>query len=188
MKKTALILSLLTLVLVACSKSKPEKDLFDTVPSSPVPPELANGIWFSGTLSAISYFDRDGHQLGNDYEAGREYQFANVDGKGRLKFWQYLGTMTSSSCVTEHYTYKEGSVVFENSKFTFYPVRGNFKTIKKGCSSGNSTTQREAIGDDLKPVVFRWDIRDINGEPHLYTFLEEDVNHENPVFVYSFTN
>jgi hypothetical protein len=149
---------------------------------------LANGIWFSGTLSAISYFDRDGHNLGNDYEAGREYQFTNVAGKGRLKFWQYLGTRGYSSCTTEIYTYKEGSVVFEGDKFIFYPVKGSFKTIKKSCSSGNGTTERKAVGEDLKPTAFLWEIREINGAPHLYTFMETDVNHENPVFVYSFTN
>ena len=182
----------MSVLLLACSKEKPkptsEVDLYKNVPSSPVPQQLANGIWFYGTLSAISYFDRDGHQLGNDYEAGREYQFSNVNGQGRLKFWQYLGAMTSSSCVTEIYTYKEGSVVFEGNKFTFYPVKGNFKNIKKGCSSGNGTTERKAVGDDLKPTVFLWEIREVDGETYLYTFDETDVNREHPVFVYSFTS
>ena len=193
MKKISFIASFpVLLFLAACSKSKPDtttaEDLYRDVPASEVPQQLAGGIWFSGTLSAISYFYRDGHNLGNDYEAGREYQFSNINGKGRLKFWQYLGTMTSSSCVNEYFTYKEGSVVFEDVTFTFYPVKGNFKTIKKDCSAGNGTTLRAAVAGDLKPVVFRWEIRNIEGEPHLYTFEEEDVDHENPVFVYSYTN
>lgn len=118
MKKiTLLFCTFIALSLFACTKTgttplpnpDPKVDLYKNVPSSPVPPELANGIWFSGTLSAISYFDRDGHQLHHDYEAGREYQFSNVNGKGRIKFWQYLGTKGFSSCATEYFTYKEVS-------------------------------------------------------------------------------
>lgn len=189
---TLLVSSLLLFAFVACSKPGTEiknpADLYKDVPNSAVPAELASGLWFSGTLSAISYYDRNGHEIGSDYEAGREYQFYNENGKGRIKFWQYLGMRTSSNCVTEIYTRKEGSVVFDGDKFTFYPVKGSFKTIKKGCSSGNSTTERSATEEDLKLVVFRWDIRDINGEPHLYTFTEDDVDHENPVFVYQFAH
>lgn len=191
MKKTAfLICSLLTLSLLACKKEKPgpdPEDLYQNVPATLVPQELASGVWFTGTLSAISYFDRDGHELGPEYEAGREYQFSNVAGKGRLKFWQYLGVRTSSSCVTEHFTYKEGSVVFEGDKLIFYPVKGNFKKIKKGCSADNGTTVRNAVGTDLDPVTLLWEIREVNGERLLYTYDETDVAHENPVFVYSLT-
>lgn len=176
--------SLLAIAFVSCSKST--DDLYQNVPTSAVPTEVASGLWFSGTLSAISYYDRDGHELGSDYEAGREYQFYNHNGKGRMKFWQYLGTRTASNCVTEIYTRKEGSVVFEGDKFIVYPVQGSFKTIKRGCATGNGTTERNAEADDLKPTVFRWDIRELNGIPHLYTFLETDVDHEDPVFVYQF--
>jgi hypothetical protein len=191
MKKIILIVcSFLVITFLACSKEKPgtSEDLYANVPSGTVPPELASGIWFSGTLSAISYFDRDGHRLHNDYEAGREYQFSNVNGKGQLKFWQYLGTKGYSSCATEIFTYKEGSVVFEGDKFIFYPVKGSFKSIKSGCSTGNVTTERKAEADDLKPLTLLWEIRDVNGEPCLYTFTESDTAHENPVFIYSFTN
>jgi hypothetical protein len=191
MKKVLLVAcSLLAIILISCSKSegalKDDADLYQNVPSSVVPGELATGLWFSGTLSAISYYDRDGHELGGDYESGREYQFHNQNGKGRMKFWQYLGTRNSSNCVTEIYTRKEGSVVFEGDKFIFYPVKGSFKIIKKGCSSGNTTTERQAGADDLKPTTFRWDIHELNGVPHLYTFMETDVDHEDPVFVYQF--
>jgi hypothetical protein len=104
MKKIAMLLfSFLTFSVIACEKEKlqHDDDLYAKVPSGTVPAQLASGTWFSGTLSAISYFDRDGHQLRNDYEAGREYQFSNVNGKGRIKFWQYLGTGGFSTCTTE---------------------------------------------------------------------------------------
>ncbi|MGZ5282870.1 MAG: hypothetical protein ACXWEY_11395 [Bacteroidia bacterium] len=191
MKKLVLIAySLAVFALFACSKPGSDsndnsEDLYKNSPSSLVPNSLAPGSWFFGTISAISYWDRDGHQLGNDHEAGREFKFYNVNGQGRLKFWQYLGTRNSASCVTEYFTFKEGTVKFEDNKFTFYPVKGNFKTIKKDCSSNNGTTERNATGEDLKPFTFRWEIRNINGEPTLYTFNEDDINLENPVFVYS---
>jgi hypothetical protein len=181
--------SLIAIALISCNKSNGglnDADLYQNVPASKIPHELANGLWFYGTLSAISYYDRDGHEMGNDYEAGREYQFYNQNGKGRMKFWQYLGTRTASNCVTEIYTRKEGAVVFEGDRFIFYPVKGSFKTVKKGCTSGNGTQEREAETDDLTPTTYRWDIRELNGVPHLYTFMETDVNHETPVFVYQF--
>lgn len=190
MKKIILIAcSLIAVTLFACSKSgvdEKEEDLYQNSPSSAVPAELTKGLWFYGTISAISYWDRDGHKLGNDYEAGREYQFYNVNGQGRLKFWQYLGTRTSSSCVTEYYTYKEGSVKFEGDLLTFYPVKGTFKTIKSDCSAGNGTTQRNAIGDDLKPDTYRWEVATINGYTYLRTFSKDDVDHSNAIFSYRF--
>ncbi|MDF2193290.1 hypothetical protein [Paraflavitalea sp. CAU 1676] len=187
MNPFVIALSALLLVGSSCSKKSGDssEDLFQQSPASKVPDQLATGTWFSGTLSAISYFDRDGHRLGNEYEAGREYTFSNVNGKGRIKFWQYLGVRTASTCVTEHYTYKEGTVVFEGDKFTIYPVKGNFKTIKDKCSSGNGTTKRDAAGDDLKPDVYRWEIKTIDGKTYFYTYLDTDVDHEDPVFVYS---
>ena len=185
-----LLINLLFISFFSCSKTNSDQavDPYPNVPNSVVPQQLAGGIWFSGTLSAISYFDRDGHQLGNDYEAGREYQFYNDNGKGRIKFWQYLGTRGFSSCnTTEIYTYKEGSVVFENDKFTFYPVKGKFKTVKKTCASGIAITEEKASADQLQPVVFLWEMREVNNEPCLYTFAENDKDHENPLFVYQFT-
>jgi hypothetical protein len=193
MKKITLLCSFIAISLFACKKtgteppSNPEEDLYKNVPTSTIPSQLASGVWFYGTLSAISYFDRDGHKLHNDYEAGREYQFSNVNGKGRMKFWQYLGTKGFSSCTNEYYTYKEGSVVFQGDKFIFYPVKGRFRTVKQKCSSGNGTTEREAVGNDLKPDTYLWEIRQLNNKTYLYTFLETDVNHVEPLFVYSFT-
>lgn len=189
--KNSLVLfcSLLAVTLFACTKpglEEKDTDLYQDVPSSAVPAELAKGLWFYGTLSAISYYDRDGHRLGNDYEAGREYQFSNVNGQGRLKFWQYLGTRNASSCVAEYFTYKEGAVNFEGDLLTFYPVKGTFKTIKKDCATGNGTTIRKAERDDLKPDTFRWELKTIDGEKYLYTFSKEDVHHQNVIFVYSF--
>jgi hypothetical protein len=194
MKKiTMMLLSLLVVTLFACEKPETENsgedNLYKNVPTSVVPQQLATGVWFTGTISPISYFDRNGHEVHKDYEAGREYQFFHENGKGRIKFWQYIGTRGFSSCnSSEYYTYKEGSVVFEGDKFTFYPVKGNFKTVKNSCSAPKTTVKRDATGEDLKPVVFLWEMRVVNGKPHMYTFLETDINHVDPVFVYSHSN
>lgn len=187
--KLVCMTSLAATTVVSCQKpgdtKNNEDDLYASLPSSRVPAALSRGPWFSGTLSAISYFDRDGHRLGNDHEAGREFQFFETsDGKGRIRFWQYLGMRTYSTCVTEIFTQKEGSVVFEGDTFTFYPVKGSFKTIKDKCSSGNGTTTRIAATDELQPDTWRWELKSINGKPHLYTYAADDVNHEQVLFVY----
>ena len=189
---TLIIYSLMAVALFACEKtdveSKNDEALYKNSPSSPVPAALAKGVWFYGTISAISYWDRDGHHLGNDYEAGLEYQFSNVNRQGRMKFYQYLGTRNGSNCVAEYFTYKEGTVVFDDDTFTFYPVKGNFKTIKKDCTSGNGTSVRNAEGSDLDPVTYRWEIKEIENKTYFYTYLKEDINHEDVLFVYQFPN
>ncbi|WP_423735283.1 hypothetical protein [Chitinophaga caseinilytica] len=189
MKNFLLFLGILTcLGFQQCKKDDAkEQDPYAGVPSSRVPTQLSGVLWFSGTLSAISYFDRDGHHLGNDYEAGREYQFQEKDGKGRMVFFQYLGLRTSSSCVTEHFTRLEGSVVFEGDLFTFYPVKGEYKTVKDKCSTGNGVTKRAAANDDLKPIKYRWEIKIIDGERLFYTYEEQDTAHEAALFVYRMT-
>jgi len=173
---------------LACQKAANIVDdvAHPNTPSSSVPDEIANKVWFTGTLSAISFFDRDGHHLGNDHEAGREFQFYEDEkGNGRIKFWQYLGMRNFSSCVTEIYTYKEGTVVFEGQTFTFYPIAGHFRTVKDKCATGNGTTTRPTTAEDLVPTTYRWALQDLDGSPHLYTYDKEDVNHENPLFVYA---
>ena len=193
MKKITLIVcSLFAVTLFACKKTnvgtKNEDALYENSPSSTVPAGLAKGVWFYGTVSAISYWDRNGHRLGNDYEAGREYQFSNVNGQGRMKFYQYLGTRNASHCVTEILTYKEGTVVFNGDTFTFHPVKGNFKTIKKDCSTGNGTSVRNAAGNDIKTVTYRWEIKEFDNKTYFYTYLEGDVEHKDVLFVYQFSN
>lgn len=191
MKKLSVIICCMMLVF-ACKKSESgpgeDEDPYKNSPSSLVPNELSSGIWFSGNVGAIAYFDQNGHNVGQELESGREYQFRNQNGQGRLQFSQYLGVRSSSTCTSETYTYREGTVKFEGDKFTFYPVKGTTKTIKKGCSSGNATTNHPVTKEELKPVVYRWEIRVVNGENCLYTFMEDDTDLSDPVFVYSFTN
>ncbi|MND41779.1 hypothetical protein D3C80_325350 [compost metagenome] len=186
---TALFIAL-TIGIVSCKKddgpTTNTEDLYKNKPSTPIPASLKNGLWFWGGLSPISYYDRDGHQVGNDWEAARQYSFTEVDGKGRLEFIQYLGTRNASNCVTEIYTLKKGTVVFEGTdKFTFHPVEGNFRTVKKGCSN-DGTTKRQATAEELKPEDYLWEIKQISGEPYFYIYDSKDVNKEDPVFVYSF--
>jgi hypothetical protein len=173
----------------ACKKpnDQPKEDLYKNSPSTAIPQALKAGIWFWGGLGPISYYDRDGHQVGNGIESARQYEFSEQNGQGRLEFTQYLGTRNSSNCVMEIYTTKKGTVVFEGSdKLTFYPVEGSFKTVKTGCDAG--TTLRKAAGDDLKPETMLWEIRILSGEPNLYVFEPTDTEKQNPVFVYSSTH
>lgn len=167
-----------------------EPNDYEDSPSSKVPDALIGGSWFYGTVSPVSYYDQNGNNLGNDYEAGREYQFSNemVKGKaepqGRFKFWQYLGTR-SYSCVKEYYTYKEGTVKFEGAdKFTLYPISGRLKKIKKDCSSDNGITEEAIKKENLEPSTYLFEIKDIDGVKYIYTYHETDLSKEEVIFVY----
>jgi hypothetical protein len=185
----ALVMSCITVLFLyaSCKKSNHSTNndnLYKNSPSSPVPDFLKGGLWFWGGLGPIAYYDRDGHEVGNETEAARQYSFAEVDGQGRFEFIQYLGLRNASGCVTEIYTTKKGTVKFEgDDKLTFYPVEGNFKTVKKGCSD-NGTTTRKAEGDDLKPETYLWKLRIFEVDKLLYIYNETDVAKQNPIFVY----
>ncbi len=149
-----------------------------------MPAELADGIWFWGGLGPIAYYDRDGHQVGNETEAARQYTFTEVNGKGRLEFIQYLGLRNSANCVTEIFTTKKGTVAFgSGDKLTFYPVEGSFRNTKTGCSN-NGTETRTAAGDDLKPEEYFYELKMGSNTRLLYIYDITDVNREDPVFVY----
>ncbi|MEX6686351.1 hypothetical protein QTN47_02540 [Danxiaibacter flavus] len=193
-KSTRLMLAMscITILLLsaACRKHndlETNKSPYQNFPSSPIPDELEDVLWFWGGLGPIEYYDRDGHEVGNGTESARQYSFTEVGGQGRLEFTQYLGLRNASDCVTEIYTTKKATVKFEgNDKFTFYPVEGNFKTVKKGYSD-NGTTTRKAEGDDLKAETYLWEVKSFDGLPLLYIYNETDVAKLDPVFVYDFT-
>ncbi|MBI5370421.1 MAG: hypothetical protein HZA79_00190 [Sphingobacteriales bacterium] len=171
----------------SCQKGsgKSADDLYKNSPATAAPDVLKGGIWFWGGLSPISYYDRDGHELGNETEAAREYIFSEVAGKGRIEFWQYLGLRNSSNCTTEVFTQKKGTVVFEGTdRFTFYPVEGKFKTIKKGCNAG--IAERKADAEDLKPETYLWEAKVINGEKLFYVYDVTDVDKQHAIFVYQY--
>jgi hypothetical protein len=178
----------LTLFSPSCKKTNDvqQQTLYKVSLSTSIPSGLKGGLWFWGSIGPIAYYDRDGHELGNGTEAARQYSFTEVQGQGRLEFMQYLGIRNASNCVTEIYTTKKGTVAFEGTdKFTFYPVEGNFKTVKKGCSE-NGTTTRKAEGDDLKPETYLWEIKTPSSEPLLYIYNSSDTDKQSPLFVYSF--
>ena len=104
--------------------------------------------------------------------------------KGRVEFIQYLGLRNSSNCVTEIYTTKKATIAFEGiDKLTFYPVEGNFWTIKKGCSN-NGTEDRAVTSDHLKLEKYLWKIKSAANTNLLYIYDADDINKQNRVFVY----
>lgn len=183
-----LVWGALLITLTSCRKSgkNSQPDLYKNSPATAVPDELQGGRWFWGGIGPVSYYDRDGHEVGNGTEAAREYSFSEVDGKGRFEFIQYLGMRNSYNCVTEIYTSKKGTIAFDGTdKLTLYPVEGIFKTIKKGCSD-SGTTERKATVDDLKPETYLWELKKISGESLLYIYDSKDVTKQDPLFVYSY--
>ncbi|MBO9635100.1 MAG: hypothetical protein J7578_18465 [Chitinophagaceae bacterium] len=186
-QSTLLYVLLMSFLMSNCQKSKSVKEeLYANTPATAIPAAFKEGIWFWGNLGPIAFFDRDGHQVGNETEAARQYTFTEVDGKGRVEFMQYLGLRNASNCVTEIYTTKKGTIAFEGTdKFTFYPVEGNFRTIKKGCSN-NGTQNREATGNDLTPEPYLWEVKMFDNKKLLYIYNAVDINKQDPVFVYQY--
>lgn len=185
-KQTTLLYVLLMSFLISnCQKNKSgNEEKYANTPATAVPAAFKEGIWFWGDLGPISFFDRDGHEVGKETEAARQFIFTETDGRGRVEFMQYLGLRNASNCVTEIYTTKKGTIAFEGAdKFTFYPVEGSFRTVKKGCSNNGNET-RAATGEDLKPESFLWEIRISENQKLLYIYNPEDVNKQNPIFVY----
>ncbi|HEU4573781.1 MAG TPA: hypothetical protein VFS36_02165 [Chitinophagaceae bacterium] len=184
----ALVLLCLTTILSpSCKKTNDaadNPDLYKNSPSSAIPDDLIGGLWFWGGLGPISYYDRDGHEVGNGTEAARQYSFSEVEGQGRFEFLQYLGIRNASNCVTEIYTTKKGTVKFEGEdKLTFYPVEGSFKTVKNGCAE-NGTSTRKAEGNDLKQETYLWKVAFFDGGGRFYIYNENDVEKQNPIFIY----
>lgn len=184
MKKTSILLVMLTsLLFAACSKENNgtgTEDKYANSPRSAVPDALAPATWFYGSFSPLSHYDNAGHELGSDWEAARSYE---VTKDGFAEFGQYLGTRTGS-CATEIYSRLKGTIKFEGNKFTFYPVEGNFKTIRRGCSSNNGTTERVASGTDLAPQVYLWKTEVSSGNTFLYVYDVNDTNMESLIFGY----
>ncbi|MDQ4139064.1 MAG: hypothetical protein M3142_00935 [Bacteroidota bacterium] len=169
---------------------KPNEDIYQNSPSSAIPNDFKDGIWFWGNTGSLSYYDYDGNNVGNAVEAGRQYQFKEVNGQGRLEFQQYLGNRNASNCVTEVYTHKTGTVKFEGTnKFTFYPVEGTVKIVKTSTSAScpKGTTDEKLTQAQLTPTTELYEIRMLQGKKHLYVFEESDVNYQNPIFVYQIT-
>ncbi|WP_114777722.1 hypothetical protein [Botryobacter ruber] len=192
MKKANFLTCLLLLfITLGCEKDPVvPQDPYQNSPGTAVHADFKGGVWFWGYSGPQSYYDADGNEVGKELEAGRQYRFSEVDGKGRMEFEQYLGMRNGSNCVTEIYTRKKGTVKFEGTnKFIFYPVEGSFKTIKKGTSAScsNETSERQATPDDLKPITILYEIRVIDGEKLLYVFGEDDQGGTDPLFVYQRT-
>jgi len=187
MKTMYYLLAICASIILSCKKTNIEEEqpVPQDKPATETPSELKNGLWFWGGLGPISYYDRDGHQLGSDWEAAREYYFTEQNKKGKLEFYQYLGTRSASNCVTEIFTKKIGTTVFEGNKFTFYPISGTFTTVKKGCST-NGTTTRNAEPKDLQADTWLWKIKDFEEVKRLYIYETKDTEMEDPVFVYKF--
>lgn len=171
----------------SCQKDKGNSsttDRYNNSPATSLNAEFKDGIWFWGNFGPISYYDQNGHEVGNETEAARQYSFSETGGKARFEFMQYLGMRNASNCVTEIYTTKKGTVVFENAdKLTFYPVEGNFRTIKKGCSN-NGTEKRDATADELKPETYFWELKTGGNTKLMYIYNSDDPDKQNPLFVY----
>lgn len=188
MKKFFIALLLLSAVFVACKKDKNLKwendDEEEFVLRSKVPVELTHGVWYAGTDIPISFFQRDGHVLESEEEYGIEFRFNNDElGKGRIKMREYTGILSYSGCANENFTYKEGEAGFKSSRFTFYPLAGNYNLLNSSCDEGDDQITGDYDESELEAVSFRYKLKTENGQKLLYLYLDLDVNMHSPIYV-----
>ncbi|ANE53114.1 hypothetical protein [Flavisolibacter tropicus] len=202
MKKALFIIcGLISLTASSCDKKNDktdattnyDSDLYKKSPRSDVPDALAPGTWTSGNISAIGYYNDNGDHVGNAYSAAREYK---VTKDGYFEFAQLLVVEGStSSCINEYFTQLKGTMKFEGSKLTLYPVEGNFRTVKTSRSASNtscpkSDTKRPATKEEIamKPTTYYWKTVTDNSRLYLQVFEESDPTMQgNATFVYEVT-
>jgi hypothetical protein len=190
MKKAILIIcSFMLMATFSCEDQPvPPKEEPDTnLPSSAVPASFKGDAWFWGTISALSHFDPNGNNLGRDWEAGRQIEFYEENGKGRMDFNQYLGTRSFSNCITEIYTHKKGTIKFEGqNKYIFYPKEGTVRIVKSGKSSScaKENTMRPLTKDQLRPDTALYKIEILQDKKYLYVYKATDTEMKSPVFGY----
>jgi hypothetical protein len=199
MKKVLFIIcGLISLTASSCDKKEDttdttnnyNSDLYKNSPRSEVPSALAMATWTSGNISAIGYYNDNGDHIGNAYSAAREYK---VTKDGYYEFAQLLVVEGStSSCINEYFSHMKGTLKFEGTnKVTFYPVEGNFRTVKTSRLASNtscpkSDTRRVATKEDeaMKATTYYWKTVTDNNKLYFQVFEENDPNMQNATFVY----
>ncbi|GEO07180.1 hypothetical protein AAE02nite_48440 [Adhaeribacter aerolatus] len=159
--------------------------------SGTIPADLKSGVWFWGSSGPLSYYDPNGNEVGKELEAGRQYKFFVENGQDYMEFQQYLGMRNSSNCVTEIYTIQRGKIKFEGSKkFTFYPEKGSFRTVKtsKSAACPQEDKTRPATANELKPRISYYQMKEDGGAKLLYEYEATDENLQNPLFVLQHVN
>jgi hypothetical protein len=159
-----LIFTMLALALFpSCLEQGNAKD--DPTPTSPqseIPTKLA-GKWLWGTFSMTDFWRYDGRYQGNAFQTSVAFNF--IKG-GQCEFY-YAASTTYYSCTTQAFTFKKGTVKFnDDHSFFFYPTEGNFRGFY-GCAPG-SNFNRKATASELTPETYYYSFEpDSYGKEHL---------------------
>jgi hypothetical protein len=146
---------------------EPAEDPSDN-PTDPMPdngsvPAGLDGNWVQGTFSLTNFWAYDGSYAGNASEQSNVFVF-----KPNGEYEQYFVMVQRMyNCKTEAYTYKKGTVTFNEAdgSFTVTPSSGNYRGFYS-CASG-SNFNRSAKPEELVPQTFYYKMEQINGKPYM---------------------
>ena len=107
-----------------------------------VPARLV-GSWRYGAISPSNFWSDHGSTYsGNAYGFSDQYEFSR---DGRFKEWTYIYTQ-SYGCLTQVWTYMEGTVMVSGSTITKYANRGRYK-VQDTCSASRNFDRPMSVAD-----------------------------------------
>lgn len=137
------ILLIGTLSLAACKKDDAlsgDGDGISNTPRTAVPAELT-GMWYSGTIGLINFYNPSTGQWANGRGMGQFYVF-NADGTFEFG-WQ--ANLNNYGCSTIGMRYLRGTVVVEGNTLTLYDNTGRAKG-EYTCAPSSNFDRPESLG------------------------------------------
>lgn len=152
------ITAIAVILFTSCKKDEVENPP-QNPPVNPVTtvPQAAAGQWLHGTFAMSNFWAYDGTYMGNPFSQSVAFDFKS---NGTYEMY-YTGETNTGSCITDAFSYYQGTVEFTDSSFTTHPVQGRFRGYYT-CSP-SSNFDRPADSSEL------------NDQTYYYHF-ETDVN------------
>lgn len=148
-------------------------DPADPIPGTGTVPGSMVGNWMQGTFSLTEFWNYDGSYAGNASEQSNVFVF-KANGEAEQYF---VMTQRKYNCKTEAYTYKKGTVTFNEAEgsFTFTPASGKYRGFYS-CAPG-SNINRDSRPDELPAKTYYYEMVELKGKP--YMLVKHDRNDTN---------
>lgn len=138
-------------------------DPTDPIPGTGTVPGSMVGNWTQGTFSLTEFWNYDGSYVGNASEQSNVFVF-KANGEAEQYF---IMTQRMYNCKTEAYTYKKGTVTFNEAEgsFTFTPANGKYRGFYS-CAPG-SNINRDSKPEELPAITYYYEMVELNGKPYM---------------------
>ncbi|MDO1444938.1 PT domain-containing protein [Rhodocytophaga aerolata] len=131
------------------------------------------GNWTQGTFSLTEFWNYDGSYAGNASEQSNVFVFKD---NGECEQY-FIMTQRMYNCKTEAYTYKKGTVEFNEAdgSFTFTPASGKARGFYSCAPSSNFS--RDSRPEELEVKTYYYEMVQMNGKEYmLVKFNRNDAN------------